>query len=227
MDYRASWTYANFPSDRQQHLTTDCPSYCEIIRQVSEAMKDGQIRFVIDPGRLIPVDDATRPLLYVDLDEGLVDWFFNGVGGYRAQYYKSPGNGLRANAYAFAKLEPILFAAADGADFSYQHPDKGELTLSESEFLDSLRLPSAKIWGDETSGELKDLFDPDVDSGPNIDAHRWLENAKAGHDKAKKGTKAPRFSTLKFHGAFLKNGQEVIPLNKMARSEDIYFCGFS
>ncbi|MCI0629014.1 MAG: hypothetical protein L0387_46430 [Acidobacteria bacterium] len=227
MDYRANWTYASFPSERREHLTSDCPSNCEIIRQIGEAMKDANIRFAIDPGHFIPVDDALRPLFYVDLDEDLVDWFFNGVGGYRAQYYKSPENGLRANAYAFAKLKPILFAAANRENFTHQHPRKGQLSMSETEFLDSLRLPSAKIWGDESRGELRGLFDPDKDSGPDIDALRWLENASAGHDKARKCTKAPRFSTLKFHGAFLKDGGEVIPLDKMARSEDIYLCGFS
>ena len=105
MDYRASWSYPRFPSDRQRHLGTDCPSYCEIIRQLDEAIKSAETVFHIDEGRNIPVDDALRPLLYVDVDEDLVDWFFNGVSGYRAQYYKSPETGLQANAYAFAKLE--------------------------------------------------------------------------------------------------------------------------
>jgi hypothetical protein len=227
MDYRAGWSYANFPSDRQKHLGADCPSYCEIIRRLANAMKNAKIKFEIDPGYTTPVADARRPLFYVDLDAELVDWFFNGVSGYRTQYYKSPENGLQANAYGFAKLEQILFNAADRAGFSFQHPDQGLLTVEEEACLVSLRLPSAKIWGDETSGELHKLLDPDADCGPDIDAARWLENARAGHDKAKKGIKAPRFTTLKFHGAFMKNGREVIPLNKMARSADIYFWGFS
>ena len=222
MDYRASWSYTNFPAARQKHLGVDCPSYCEIIRQLEEVMKGTEIKFEIDVGYMIPVDGAKRPLFFVEgLEAGLVDWFFNGVSGYRAQYYKSPENGLKANTYAFAKLESILFKAASRASFSYKHPDHGPLTIDEQTFLTYLRLPSAKIWGEETEG-LNQMF-----SGPGIDAPRWIENTKNGHGKAMKGTKAPQFTILKLHGAFLKNGLEVIPPDKTARSEDIYFFGFS
>jgi hypothetical protein len=225
--FRASWSYAAFPSVRQRHLGADCPPYSEIILQLGEAMQHADIVFQIDKGFLIPVDDALRPLLYVDVDMDLVDWLFNGASGYRAQYYKSPENGLQANAYAFAKLEHLLLVAAHRADFSYQHPDHGLLTLAEADFLTSLRLPSAKIWGDETTGELQNVINLNVESWPDIYAHRWLENAERGNDKAKKGAKAPRFTTLKFHGAFLKNGQEVILPDKLTRSADIYSFGFS
>jgi hypothetical protein len=225
--FRASWSYAAFPSERQRHLGAGCPPYSEIILQLGEAMKYADIVFQIDKGFFIPVDDALRPLFYVDVDADLVDWFFNGANGYRAQYYKDPENGLQANAYALAELQHLLLEAAHRADFSYQHPDHGLLTLTEANFLTSLRLRSAKIWGDETTGELQKVVNLEVEAWPDIDAHRWLENAERGNAKAKKGVKAPRFTTLKFHGAFLKNGREVIPPDKLTRSADIYSFGFS
>jgi hypothetical protein len=227
IEYRANWSYPGFPTDRQKHLGTDCPPYHEIVSQLGEAMKYADIVFQIDKGFIIQVDDALRPLLYVDIDMNVVDWFFSGSAGYRAQYYRNAENGLQANGYAFSKLERLLLGAARTANFSYQHPDHGLLQLTEADFLASLRLPSAKIWGDETTGELQKVVNLEVETWPDIDAHRWLENAKRGDDKAKKGAKARRFTSLKFHGAFLKNGKEVIPLFKLKRSEDIYCCGFS
>lgn len=226
MDYRADWTYKNLPQDRVEHLN-QCPPYNQIISQIATKMKRANIEFQIDPGRYVPVDGAFRPLFYVDVGENLADWFFNGVCGYRAQYYKSPEKGLQANCYAFAKLEKLLFSNANSANFCYEHPDQGKVKMNEDAVLVSLRLPSAKIWSDEHGGELKKIVSENQNIEPQIVAPRWADNAVAGEQKASKGIKAPKISTLKFHGAFLKDGEEVIPLEKMSRSEDIFFWGFS
>lgn len=228
MDYTSEWSYVGLPPQRSDHLR-GCPPYCELIRQIAEKIGNVDIRLCLDEGRYLPVNGALRPLFYADVGLRLADWFFNGVSGYRAQYYASPAKGLKANRYAFGQFEGHLLLAARKADFRARDPNDSTRTLvmPEPDLLASLRLASAKIWGDETEWELQTVTTQKQDATAQIVAHRWVENAEAGADMAKKGIKAPLFRTLKFHGAFLKDGVEQVPLGKMSRSNDIFFLGFS
>jgi hypothetical protein len=228
MDYTADWSYAGLAPERSDHLR-NCPPYCELIRQLADKVGKANIEFHLDEGRYAPVDAALRPIFYVEVGEDVADRFFNGVSGYRAQYYASPGNGLDANRYAFRKLERHLLLAAQKANFRIQAPNEStrELLIPEMDLLLSLRLASAKIWGDETEDELHIITTQRQDVTAQVIAPRWIDNAKYGSEKARKGIKAPRFKTLKIHGAFLKGTVEQVPLEKLTRSEDIHFWGFS
>lgn len=99
--------------------------------------------------------------------------------------------------------------------------------MPEMDLLVSLRLATAKIWGDETEGELQVITTQKQDCIPQAIAPRWIDNAKYGSEKARKGIKTPSLKTIKFHGAFLKDAVEQVPLEKMNRSDDIHFWGFS
>ncbi len=225
MKYRANWKYQNIPESRIDHLKR-CPPYFKIINSLSAFMESAEIEFQIDCGYTSPVNGAIRPLFYVkELAPGLGDWFFNGLSGYRAQYYLSPANGLQANRYAFKKLEKSLVCAAERAGFCFNHPDRSLLRMDKSLIIKSLRFPSAKIWGDEHEGELQLLANSNPDDSPQIIASRWIK--KTSEKNPNKGIKAPQINTLKFHGAFIKNGVEVIPKDKVNRSEELHNFGFS
>jgi hypothetical protein len=230
MDYKAEWSFQELSSDRIKMLS-GCPPYSEIIRMITERIDT--ITFCFDEGRYEPVTGALRPLFYIKVGQELVDLFYNGVRGYRAQYYLSPENGEDANRYAIQQIEPKLLETARNANWCAPDPNCSDnlLHMDEAEIFASLRFPSAKIWGDETEGELSDVTKGLMDkTPPQIIAARWVaatENLET-QSKAAKGVKAPCLSILKFHGAFIiKNGKERIPCGKKMRSEDIHRYGWS
>lgn len=99
--------------------------------------------------------------------------------------------------------------------------------MGKAQILKSLRAPSAKIWADENEGELSLVTTRLADETAQIFAPRWVAAANKGEQKARKGIKAPIVKTLKFQGAFLKDGKELIAQDKKERSKDIYCYGWS
>jgi hypothetical protein len=155
----------------------------------------------------------------------LADLFYNGVCGYRAQYYLSPENGEDANRYAIQQIEPKLLEAARIVGWCKPNPNcSGNiLHIDQAQIFASLHFTSAKIWGDETESEMS-YVTKTADETSQIIAKRWVETVK----KEARGVKAPRFSILKFHGAFINNrGEERIPLGKESRSQNLYLYGWS
>ena len=231
MDYKADWSFFGLSNDRIEILS-DCPPYSELIRRIVDQVKPEEIKFIIDEGYLQPVTGALRPLFYIQVGVELADLFFSGVCGYRAQYYLSAANGVVANRYTIQQIERKLLEAARIADWRTPDPNRTGTTLhmEEAQIFASLRFTSAKIWGDETEGEMS-LRTRSLDVTPQIAAMRWaraieIEN-KQEKSKAIRGVKAPCLSILKFHGAFIKNGDERIPFGKETRSEDIYRYGWT
>ena len=219
MDFTADWSYERLEPHRCERLR-DSPSYRDLVRQIVGQVDPTSVSFCLDEGRLEPVTGALRPIFYADVDGDLVDWFFNGVSSYRAQYYLSSENGLAANRLALEELEEELIEAARRADFKTPDPNDPERELSMPETLmrQSLHLRSAKIWGDETQGELSRITAERQSTVAQIIAPRWVAEAENGIEKARKGIKAPRLNTLKFHGAFLKDGEERVLADKLTRS---------
>jgi hypothetical protein len=169
-----------------------------------------------------PGDRSIKATFYVKVGEKLADLFFNGVCGYRAQYYLSAANGVDANRYAIQPIEPELLKAARIAGWCMPDPNcpDAALRMEQEQIRVSLRFTSAKIWSDEAEGEVSRVT-KSADRTAQIIATQWVEAAKT-EDKAARGIKAPRLSTLKFHGAFIKNDEERIACGKENRSDDIY-----
>ena len=170
MDFKADWSFLGLSSDRIKALS-NCPPYNEIIRRIDEQVKPAEIKFVIDEGWAQPVTGALRPLFYVKVGAELADLFFNGVCGYRAQYYLSAANGVVANRYAIQQIEAKLLEAARIADWRTPDPNRrpsAALHMEEAQIFASLRFTSAKIWGDETEGEMSDLTKGQMDETPQI-----------------------------------------------------------
>jgi hypothetical protein len=66
-----------------------------------------------------------------------IDLFHNAPGGYRAQYYRSIGNGDRANAYAVRQLMPLIRRLLVG---------QGKRTCPWGWVEKSLQDSDAKVW---------------------------------------------------------------------------------
>lgn len=95
--------------------------------------------------------------------------------------------------------------------------------MDKAEIFASLCFTSAKIWGDETEGEMS-YVTTTADEKPQIFATRWITNIR----EEARGVKAPRFSTLKFHGGFINSkGEERVAPGKESRSHNIYLHGWS
>jgi hypothetical protein len=231
MNYKADWSFSGLSNKRTKMLSR-CPAYSEIISRIVKQVRLEEIDFKIDRGYLHPMTGVLRPLFYITIEAELADLFFNGVCGYRAQYYRSAENGVFANRYAIQQIEPKLLEAARIAGWhapDRDHPGSA-LHMEEAQIRASFRLASAKIWGDETEGEMSSVM-RSVDPTPQIIAMRWVKATRieneARKSKAIMGVKAPCLSILKYHGAFIKDGEERIPCGKERRSEDIHFYGWS
>jgi len=86
----------------------------------------------------------SRVAYCVKVDGDLFDLFFNSRTGYRAWYYRSPFEGLRANSLAIGLLCPILVVA----------DQPRESSLSTDFIRESLTSLSSKIWLAECGREI-------------------------------------------------------------------------
>jgi len=163
-------------------------------------------------------DDKTfkRAVYCIHVGEKLFDWFFNSVNGYRAAYYRSPYEGLKANQYFIESLTRKLLRS----DKTTPNPGKNFIEKS-------FKFPSAKAWLAEVgknlckhcSGEWNSRQD---NNEPEILNNRW-EN-KIGQN-AEWGRKAPYLTKIRIMGAFLKGNEDYDP--KPERAEQIHEKGWS
>jgi len=170
----------------------------DVIRAISYAGQDDGLR------------GSQQPWFFLDLPK-TGDALFNGPHGYRAQYWRSPWQGLEANAYLIASLLPKLLAAIDIST---------DPKLAEIDVTASLKAVSAKVWIREarsTVGANRDLL-----------VEPWRSSAAQGVELAKLGLAAPRCSKYEVKGALLDSfGNERVPASKVRRHHDIHRYGFS
>lgn len=168
---------------------------------------------------------ATRVVYCIQVKKELFDLFFNSSSGYRAAYFRSPEDGISANAIFFKMVAPKL---ADSSLSSSSGLD--------SEFINqSLLTPSAKVWlaertkevekdcvgckGEWSSGSIEDNDRPEILNGV------WERSDRV---KAKWGRKAPYLTKLRVMGAFLDGRfNEWIPFDKRFRAKEIHELGWS
>jgi hypothetical protein len=153
----------------------------------------------------------------VRVSRPLFDKFFNSRYGYRAEYFKSPEQGLQANRRLLDCLLPSLIHA----DASRECPDRAFVRHS-------LSATSAKAWLAEPSsiclqcaGEWKHPPDDPVE----ISNRRW---ELASDPYARWGRTAPAGEKIKVFGAFLNDvGEEYVAQRKERRALDIHEWGWS
>jgi len=168
---------------------------------------------------------VTRVVYGIQVKSELFDLFFNSSSGYRAAYFRSPGEGINANATFFMVITPKLIGSSLSSNRGL-----------DSDFIkQSLLTPSAKVWlaehtkeiekdcvgckGEWSSGSIGDKDGPEILNGV------WERSDRV---KAKWGCKAPFLTKLRLMGAFLDDEfNEWIPVDKRSRAKEIHELGWS
>jgi hypothetical protein len=209
MPDNADWLYSDsVAADRQAALALPA-SYEELVA-LAEA-EICEIRLRVEPGRDSGLTDCLQPVFSFEL-RSTGDKLFNGPYGYRAQYWREPFGGQRANAMLIAALTPKLLTSIDPDAV----PDVAKIDVCAS-----LRATSAKLWIQEI---------PSLLANPSVDLKiaRWHAEAQRGVQLARWGLCAPEVTRFDIKGALLDPyGNEVVPCRKIARHYDIHHYGFS
>lgn len=167
----------------------------------------------------------SRVAYCVQVERRIFDLFFNSASGYRAAYFRSPGEGINANATFFEVVTPKLLSTDLSITCGLEH-----------EYMrQSLVTPSAKVWlaecgkeverdcvtcqGEWSVSSVRDGDEPEILNGV------W-EQSK--HIKSIWGCKAPFLTKLRIMGAFLDDHlNEWIPTDKRFRAREIHEHGWS
>jgi hypothetical protein len=209
-----AWTLAASVGDVRLRALAEPPSFRDIV----ESVRAGMRVLCCHPDPCDVADGFERIIYCVRLDRTLFDLFFNSRASYRAAYYRSPYEGLDANAEALEMLAPKLVAS-----------DATNGQRANQEIEESLRSPSAKIWLAEPERGICSLCSGEWSNPKNHNAEvmngRWECDP---HDNAVKGRKAPYFTKLRIFGAFLnERHDEVVPERKRFRAQHIHQWGWA
>lgn len=209
MSHAANWKYADsVPMERQTALTA-LSTFEELAELASAEIT--RIRARVDPGRDCGLTHCLQPVFSFELPTA-GDRLFNGAYGYRAQYWRSPFEGLRANALLIKLLTPKLVAIID---------EKAEPDFAKFDACAALRAVSAKFWIQEIPSLLAN---PTVE----LSVARWCAEAQRGVQLAKWGLSAPEVTRFDVKGSLMDaHGNEVVPARKVRRHYDIHNYGFS
>lgn len=238
---RNDWTYGSSIRGRE-YLKGDesFDELAEKLRVAVCAVRKDQVRFVVEPkngkydseDRLLKRLKCTRPSWWIQLDRTLLDAFFNGLMGIRAQYYKSPYHGRCKNHLLLSKIVEPLIRLAVSIEPSI-----------EADFLHlSLDQPSAKVWISEKDITGKKIvrgsdlkFDKESIQNDWLDLAREVKNGiyRAEdyqlHCAALNGIHAPIPDQLEVKGAWLTGVDrcEYVTPNKRDRDCQLFMFGFS
>ena len=208
------WDLAASLGNVRLHALAEPPSF----RAIVEAIRADMQVLCCHPERCDVADGFDRIIYCVKIDQTLFDLFFNSRAGYRAAFFQSHYDGLRANTEVIAMLTPSLVSSSATQD---QRP---RVFIEES-----LSSSSAKVWlaepeigfCAECAGEWKKPKDDDAE----IFNGRWECDP---HSNAVNGRKAPYFTKLRIFGAFLNaRYDEVVPGRKRHRASHLYQWGWA
>ena len=209
VDILSAWKYTDHVNSARRSSLAAPGSFDETVRLVHDDLREIRVRGKggWDKG----VEDCVQPIFCFELPN-IGDALFNGPWGYRAQYWMSAAQGLAANATLLAMLAPKLL---NGMDI---HPVP---ELAKIDMHASLLAASAKIWMQE---DLAMLRDPPAD----LAVDRWVQAARNGVELARSGLASPVVTTFEVKGALIDPyGNEVMPLGKVCRHQDIHQYGYS
>ena len=239
---RKEWRYGTNIKNRD-YLSQD-QAFDALVDELSALVHDAdesKIKFVIEPkdGKYKDNDPllkhlkCKRPAWWIQLNERVLDKFFNGKMGIRAQYYVSPYHGRKKNQYLLSKLTKDLIQAA---------PDevlrKGGV---DTDFLrTSLSQPSAKAWISEKNVKCEKIiraggrFDDESIQNDWLDIAMDVKNGIYNDEyqlyyAAVNGVQAPVPDQLEIKGAWLTDPKllEYVTPDKRDRDCQICMFGFS
>ena len=173
-----------------------------------------------------------RPVWRLQLNPVLLDRFYNGRGGIRAQYYMSPYHGQKENLRLISRLSDRLVELAHFKDSA------ADIDV----LLTSLSKPSAKAWISERDIQRQKIIRAgDLELDEESIQNDWLEIAMKvksdGFDSgdyqfccaALNGVRAPIPDQLEIKGAWIgESGKhEYVTSDKRDRDWQIFMFGFS
>ena len=233
---RKEWAYGKMVAGRD-YLSLD-QSFEDFARELADAVtRSGIVKthFCIDPDNgqysdpMLRKLACKRPSWRIQIDPEILDKFYNGKMGIRAQYYKSPFVGRASNAFLIGSiLDPLL-------EFSRSNNPADEVFLRKS-----LEGKSAKMWISEKDLKGRKIVragDLDLDEQSII--NDWLELARSVkrgeydseyqlYSAAINGVRAPIADQLEIKGAWLSSdGNEVVAQDKQDRDLQLFMFGFT
>lgn len=238
--HRTPWTFGTEIRGRS-YLAADSDFPGLVVELCAAVKKAGKgTRFRLEPttGKYGKDDPLLKRLRCrratwtVALDSMLLDKFFNGLMGIRAQYYVSPYHGAAMNAQLIAQLRPMLLQFADG------QVDQNSLRTIEL----SLGAASAKVWISE-----KDLSGRKIIRASNLRMteeqiqNDWLLLARqvaAGvvpigqyqlYSASLNGIRAPLADQLEVKGGWItaEDSVEYVTPAKHDRDCQVFMFGFT
>lgn len=238
---RKPWSYGRNVVNRDYLMSNEpFDTLLEEVEGALAALDERSIRFRIEPTNgkysgndvLLKRLQCRRASWAIPLDSVLLDKFFNGLMGIRAQYYASPYHGAAMNNRLLATLRNRLVKLAQAAAPS---ADRKLVELS-------VDAPSAKVWiSEKTLNGQKIIRASDLSLEEEEIQNDWLDLArsvKAGdiggdqfqlYSAALNGVRAPIADQLEIKGAWItsEDRRDYVTPDKRDRDAQVFMFGFT
>jgi hypothetical protein len=215
---RKEWSYGSNIQNRE-YLSRD-ESFETLVEELSAGLRkadSSSVRFLIEPKNgkysdedpLLKVLKCKRPIWWIQLDERILDKFFNSRMGIRAQYYVNTYHGQKKNRHLISQLTDSLIRTAPEEYLRQAGVDQSFLRKSLSQ-------SSAKAWISEKNVKGKKIIRAGNQTLDDQSIQNdWLDIAKdvkkgvyGGDDyqlycAAVNGVQAPIPDQLEIKGAWL------------------------
>ncbi len=240
MTNRKPWIYGSAVIGRD-YLQQDSP-FAALVKEMEEALSQAEqsaVSFRIDPddGKyedpLLKRLKGQRPAWRIFMAPTLLDTFFNGRMGIRAQYYKSPYEGARMNQILISTLRDRLVELALGSK---------NCSLPGDWLVRSLSMASAKAWISETTADGQKIIRAgdsqlveDELQNDWLDLARSLKGGSIGNEDynrysaALQGVQCPIADQLLIQGAWLtlEDLYEYVTPDKRDRDCQLFMFGYT
>lgn len=238
---RKTWSYGRDIQNRE-YLCASVPfeSLVNEFRSALASVGQSDVRFWLDPknGRYAGDDPLLKRLQCrraswtIRLDTVLLDKFFNGVMGIRAQYYVSPYHGGAMNARLLSALRSQLLELAKGAEPLVDHQTvqlsldavSSKAWISEKNLVGRkiIRASDLALAEEELQNDWLDLARA-VKSGEISNEHYQL------YSVALNGVRAPIADQFEVKGGWISaaDRREYVTPSKHDRDCQVFMFGFT
>jgi len=210
-----SWTYAPSISRERIEFLLAPRSFEQIVERLSSEMQ-----YLCCHLQTCDENSAFARVVYcIRISVDAFDLFYNSPNGYRGAYFRSPFEGLIANANLLQGLIPKVIALSEP-----------QASAHEQAFVrESLTSTTAKVWlaehGMGICAACEGEWGTPSDGAAEILNGRWDVEDSAF---ARRGRKAPRLTKVRVFGAFLDSRHnELVPNRKRHRANQIHQWGWS
>jgi hypothetical protein len=211
----ASWTYAPSISRERAEFLLAPRSFEQIVKRIAFEMQH-----LCCHSQTCDENNAFVRIVYcLRISVDTFDLFYNSPNGYRGAYFRSPFEGLIANANLLRGLFPRIAALSER-----------RASADDQAFVcESLSSTTAKVWLAEHGMGICEACEGEW-GNPSDDAAEILNGRWDVEDSAfaRRGRKAPRLTKVRVFGAFLDSRHnELVPNRKRYRANQIHQWGWS